>query len=264
MSSKLKILEISWTALKQYLTASDCTVTPFHGRIIWEGVITSRCTSHVGVRSWGTPVVVAATAVLQHRKEKSFHITGWLRGLQLSPQQHHFSVPSLRQGMFASCSAWICCKRKTYLSWKSKEMSLFLPYGCLYWKPKGETLCSIEARLVLMRLIQQPHKTTADYHWLQRKLNHTPRMHMITNSKSLANTVSNHHPYSQISSLYKHLFQVSHFLKFYVPKSWVNTGHLSTRHLSSGDLTDNLMNGPSGKEKKNNNNKKKDKITTDV
>lgn len=37
-------------------------------------------------------MVAAAAAVLQHKKEKSFHITGWLRGLQLSPQQH-FSSP---------------------------------------------------------------------------------------------------------------------------------------------------------------------------
>lgn len=35
-------------------------------------------------------MVAAAAAVLQHKKEKS--ITGWLRGLQLSPQQH-FSSP---------------------------------------------------------------------------------------------------------------------------------------------------------------------------
>lgn len=35
-------------------------------------------------------------------------------------------------------------------------------------------------------------------------------------SKPLANTVSNHHPCFQISSLYKHFFQLSHSLEFYV------------------------------------------------
>lgn len=31
VSSKLKMLEVPWTALKQHLTASDCTVTPMAG-----------------------------------------------------------------------------------------------------------------------------------------------------------------------------------------------------------------------------------------
>lgn len=75
-----------------------------------------------------------------------------------------------------------------------------------------------------MRLIQLLHKTTADYHWLQSQLNQTPRMDMVTqNSKPLANTVSNHHPCFQISSLYKHFF--SSF-----PFSWILRTKLLSQH----------------------------------
>lgn len=162
----------------------------------------------------------AATALLlQHKNEGSFHTNGLAQSFAaliscLSPQHHPFSKsqdPGKECSQSASCSAfafiWICCKKKTYLQWKRKEASLFLPYRYLYWKPKGEILCSIESRLVLIRLIQLRHKTTIYYLWLQSKLNQPPGMHMVTwNSKALANTVSNHYLCFQISSLHKHFF----------------------------------------------------------
>lgn len=186
MSNKLKMLNI----LNCLKTGFDC-IWLHRDFIPWDKHLGSGGPQQVHV----PPLVVAATAAAQKGGKFPYlwagpEVYSFLLSSPTSP------APSLRQGMFASCSAWIHCKRKTYLQGKNEETSLFLPYGCLHWKPKGETWCSIEARLVLMKLIQQPRKATADYHWLQRKLNHTPRMHMITNSKSLAHTVSNHHPYS--------------------------------------------------------------------
>lgn len=84
MSSKLKVLKIPWTASKQHLTASDCTVIPFHGRKIWEVVVTSRCMPHMGVRSWGTRGGGCCCCSTKRRKVSIS--LGWLRGLQLSPQ----------------------------------------------------------------------------------------------------------------------------------------------------------------------------------
>lgn len=217
MASKLKrCVRVPWTALEQHLTLSLCTVTPLHGRKTWELTATSGCRSHTRGRLWGRAAVVAATAAAAQKWGKLPY--SWAGSevcsfdCCISPQHRQFSSPKTQarnvhnlQAAVLLHSFGFAAKGKHIYKWKSKETSLFLPYGCLYWKPKGETLCSIEARLVLMRLIQLPHTTTADYHWLQRKLNQAPTMHMVTrNSKPLANTVSNHHPCFQISSLYKH------------------------------------------------------------
>lgn len=126
--------------------------------------------------------------VLQHENEEDFHTAGLAPevcsfDLSISPQRHHFSNPKDQDKEYlqsASCSAFvcicICCKRKTHLQWKSKEMSLFLPYDVSIGSQDRleERRHSIEAMLVFTRLIQLLQKTRADYHWLQRKLSQTP------------------------------------------------------------------------------------------
>lgn len=161
----------------------------------------------------------------------------WSFDVCLSPQHHPFSKsqdPGKECSQSASCSAfafvWICCKRKARLQWKSKEASLFLPYGCVYWKPKGETLC----RLGLMRLIQLPHKT----------------QHTITDFKgswiSPPESIQSHEIASvwQILSLitipasgsvqHKHFFfQASHSLRFYILNCWVSRTFIYTTFIFS-------------------------------
>lgn len=63
--------------------------------------------------------MVAAAAVLQHKKEKIFHITGWLRGLQLSPQQH-FSSPK-------SQAKNVCKLQKNYILTMKEQGNILVP-----------------------------------------------------------------------------------------------------------------------------------------
>lgn len=201
----------------------------------------------------------------QHKNEEDFHTAGLAPevcsfDLSISPQQHHFCNPRDQGKEYLQSASWnifvfICiwCKRKTQLQCKSKEMSLFLPYDVSTGSQdrSEERQHSIEAMLVLTRLIQLLQKTGADYHWLQGKLSQTPTAHMVTVfDKGLLFHVSDHQPCFQISSLYR-LFSfffiflhVSCSLEFYVLKCWVSMGHLSTWHLSSQALTGNLKIGP--------------------
>ena len=188
-----------------------------HGRKTWELMATSRCRSHTGVRLWGRAAVVAATVAAAQKWGKLPY--SWAGSevcsfdLCISPQHHHFSSPKTQarnvhnlQAAVLLHSFGFAAKGKHIYKESARKhpCSFHMDVSIRSQKEKHDT---VEARLVLRRLIQLPHKTTADYHWLQRKLRPTPRMHMVTrNSKPLANTVSNHHPCFQISSLYKHFF----------------------------------------------------------
>lgn len=257
MASKLKRC-VPWTALEQHLTLSLCTVTPFHGIKTWELTATNRCRSHTEGRLWGRAAVVAAAVAAAQKWGKLPY--SWAGSevcnfdLCISSQHRDFSSPKTQARNVHNLHAAVLLHSFGFAA-KGKHISM---------KEQGTILVSsiwmsrLEAkRRNFMQYREQACLNEADptavqdNSRLQRKLNQIPRMHMVTqNSKPLANTASNHHPCSQISSLYKHFFQLSHSLEFYVPNCWVNTGHLSTRHLSSEDLTGNLMIGPQGKEKK--------------
>lgn len=89
VSSNVKMLKNTLNCLR---AAFNCTVTSLYGRNIWEVLVTSRYTSHMGVKSWRN-LWWWLLLLCCSTKRRHFHIIGWLRDLQLSPQQHHFSSP---------------------------------------------------------------------------------------------------------------------------------------------------------------------------
>lgn len=166
----------------------------------------------------GRPVVVAAAAVLQYKKEKSFPITGWLRGLQLSPRQHHFSSPKSQARNVCKLQYLDLLQKENIFTMKEQGNVLVPSIWMSLLEAKRRNIMQYRGQACLNEADPTATQDNSRLSLTSKEAESYPRMQMITNSKSLQVLSLITIPTPKSVPSISIFFQVSLFLKFYVPK----------------------------------------------